>query len=192
MRRLTPLAALILLCIAAPAFAHPGHDLPGAGLIAGLLHPLLGLDHLLAMIVVGIWAAQLGGRAIWAVPCSFVALMALGGFAAMQGYAPPHIEAGIAASLLVLGVLVALHRHLPTSGAMALVSVFALFHGAAHGQELPQLANPGLYAIGFVITTASLHVAGIALGLASRHSAGTLARVAGALTAAAGFAFAFA
>ncbi|NGY03144.1 HupE/UreJ family protein [Solimonas terrae] len=192
MRRLTSLAALILLTTALPALAHPGHDGASAGFVAGFLHPLLGLDHLLAMTVVGVWAAQLGGRATWLVPCSFVALMAIGGLAATQGYVPPHVEAGIAASLLVLGLLVALRRRLPMPAAMGLVALFALFHGAAHGQELPSLANPGLYAIGFVTTTASLHVAGIALGRVSQRGAGTLARVAGALTAAAGLAFAFA
>lgn len=190
MRRLTSLAALALLTATAPAFAHPGHDPVSAGFGAGILHPLLGVDHLLAMLAVGIWAAQLGGRAIWLVPATFVALMAAGGIAAMQGYAPPHLEAGIAASLFVLGLLVAVRSRLPTSVAMGLTAVFALFHGAAHGQELPSLATPGAYALGFVLATATLHVAGIALGLVSQRGHTSLTRMVGALTAAAGVAFA--
>lgn len=180
--------AFLLLAAAAPAFAHPGHDAATAGFAAGLLHPLLGLDHLLAMLVVGIWAAQLGGRARALVPASFVALMALGGLAAMNGYAPPRIEAGIAASLLVLGLLVTLRGRLPVAAAMALTAAFALFHGAAHGLELPRLAAPGAYAFGFGLATAALHGAGLLIGLRSQRGAGPAARAAGLLTAAAGLA----
>ncbi|NKF23047.1 HupE/UreJ family protein [Solimonas marina] len=192
MRLARPALAVALLAFAAPALAHPGHDPASAGFVAGLLHPLLGIDHLLAMTIVGVWAAQLGGRALWLLPTSFVTLMAVGGIAAMNGFVPPHIEAGIAASLLVLGVLVAMRGQMPTPAAMSLTAAFALFHGAAHGQELPSLASPAAYAIGFVLATAALHGAGLGIGLASRRHHGHVARLAGALTAAAGVAFAFA
>lgn len=184
MRKLIPMLGSLLLVIAAPAHAHPGHDAAG-GFGAGLLHPLLGLDHLMAMLVVGLWAAQLGGRALWAVPASFLLLMVGGAALAMQGIAVPQVEAGIVASLVTLGLLVAAAGRVPMVAAMALTGTFALFHGAAHGQELPTLANPLSYALGFAAVTAALHAAGAAAGLAlARHP--LPARLAGAATAATG------
>lgn len=172
MPRFRSLSAALLLAATLPAYAHPGHQPASAGLIAGLIHPLLGADHLLAMLMVGIWAAQLGGRARWLLPASFIALMGIGAAAAMLGHAPPRIDAGIAASLLVFGLLVALRGRLPLPAALTLTAVFALFHGAAHGLELPVLARPGAYALGFLGATAALHAAGVALGISARRGAG--------------------
>ena len=118
-----------LLSLAAPAFAHPGHDPASAGFLAGIAHPLLGLDHLLAMLVVGVWAAQAGGRARWFLPASFLALMACGALFALNGHAPPRIEAGIAASLMVLGLLCTMALRLPLSMAMGIT-------GAQDGADL--------------------------------------------------------
>jgi urease accessory protein len=181
-------APLALLFAATSAFGHPGHLQAHAGFASGFAHPLGGLDHLLAMTVVGLWAAQLGGRAIWAVPLSFLGVMALGAALALNGIVPPVIEAGIASSLLLLGLLVAWAGRLPTIAAMALTGLFALFHGAAHGGELPAIANPVWYAVGFLSATALLHAAGIALGLVAQRRAPNLARIAGAATALAGVA----
>jgi urease accessory protein len=182
-------AAIACAAFATTAFAHPGHNAGHGAFVAGLLHPWTGADHLLAMIVVGIWAAQLGGRAIFAVPASFLAVMTLGAILAIDGIAPPAIEAGIAASLLALGLLVVWAKRLPVAAAMGLTGLFALFHGAAHGSELPELADPALYAAGFLAATAMLHALGVAMGLAMQHRAPQLARAAGAATALAGVAF---
>lgn len=182
------LAPLALLLVAGPAFAHPGHDAVAAGLAAGLLHPLLGLDHLLAMIVLGVWSAQLGGSArVW-VPASFLALMACGAALEFNGVRLPRVEFGIAASLLVLGVLATTSRRLPLPAAMALAGSFALFHGAAHGGELPTLANPALFATGFLLATAALQGVGIALGGGSLQRFPVFARFSGAVVVVAGLA----
>jgi urease accessory protein len=185
--RITALAALLFA--AAPAFAHEGHQAMGTGFGAGALHPFLGLDHLLVMTVIGIWAAQLGGRARWAVLASFLLLMAVGAGLALGGFAPPGIEAGVAASLVVLGLLVAAAGRLPLPAAMVLAGSFALYHGAAHGSELPVLATPAAYALGFLASTASLHALGIGIGSWSARRSRTLARMAGLITAAAGLAY---
>lgn len=193
MRKLTSLGlSLGLLLTAAPAFAHPGHDLASSGFVAGILHPLLGVDHLLAMLVVGIWAAQLGGRArIW-VPLSFLGVMAFGAYCAFNGYTPPRIEAGIAASLMVLGLFCASAWRLRLTAAMGITSAFAFYHGAAHGSELPLLAQPLAFASGFLVSTTVLHVTGLIIGtLALRHSH-WLARLCGAGVLAAGVAYSFA
>ena len=141
MNRIAPrLAAafLALATIAVPtvASAHPGHE--GAGFVHGLLHPLGGLDHILAMVAVGLFAARLGGRALWLVPASFVTAMALAGAAGMAGFALPYVEAGIALSILVLGAAIAFETTMPVAAAMALVAFFAVFHGYAHGAEMPE------------------------------------------------------
>lgn len=185
---LGPLASAALLLPAA-ASAHPAHE-AGGGLAAGLLHPLLGADHLLAMLAVGLWAAQLGGAARWRVPASFVALMAAGAGLAAAGIAPPQLEAGIAASLMVLGMLVAAAGRLPLWAAMSCAGSFAVFHGAAHAAELPPSAAPLAYALGFLAATALLHAAGIGLGAWSLQRWGMIARLAGAATATAGLAYA--
>ena len=129
------------------------------------MHPLGGLDHVLAMVAVGLYAALLGGRALWLVPATFVTVMALGGAAGVAGYALPYTEIGIALSVVVLGVAVALRVSLPTLAAMALVGVFAVFHGHAHGAEMPQGLSGHEYAAGFLAATALLHGVGIAVGL---------------------------
>jgi urease accessory protein len=161
----------------------------GAGFAAGILHPLSGLDHLLAMLAVGIWAAQLGGRAVWAVPAAFVGAMLAGGLLAIAGIALPLVEPGILGSVMLFGLLIATAARVPTALGMAIVGLFALFHGHAHGTELPQAANPALYAAGFVIATATLHAAGLALAFLTARVAPKMAvRVAGGAIAATGVA----
>jgi urease accessory protein len=162
-----PVIALCLLT--GTASAHTGeHTITGFS--SGLAHPLLGLDHLLAMIAVGLWAAQLGGRALWAVPAAFVGAMVLGGTLVWSGLALPHVETGIALSVLVLGLLVATRRQWAVPAGMAVAAGFALFHGYAHGLDMPQAASPVLYGLGFVLATVFLHGAGIAGSLAGRHA----------------------
>jgi urease accessory protein len=158
------------------AFAHPG--LPGHthDLVSGFVHPFSGLDHILAMVAVGLFAAQLGGRALWAVPASFVGMMAAAGVAGMSGVALPLTETGIALSVIVLGGAVALRLALPVAAAMALVGFFAIFHGYAHGLETPETASGLLYGLGFVAATAALHALGIGLGLALGRFEGAFGR----------------
>lgn len=163
--------ALIVLAIAAPAASAHGlgvhtHD---AGLVAGMLHPFSGLDHLLAMVAVGLWAAQQGGRALWVLPLSFVGAMAVGAMLGMSGMAFAGMEAGIALSVLALGVLVALRRRMLLPFAAALAGLFALFHGIAHGQEMPLAASPWGYVFGMLAATALLHGAGVLAGCKLRQ-----------------------
>ena len=150
----------------------------GAGLMAGLTHPFVGLDHLLAMIAVGIWAGQLGGRAVWLIPLTFVSVMAAAATLASFGLLLPLMEPAIACSVLVLGLLIAGSVRLPTSVGALLVSLFAVFHGYAHGLELPQAASPILYGAGFVLATALLHGLGIGFASNSRQHK-MLQRIAG-------------
>ncbi len=150
----------------------------GAGLMAGLTHPFVGLDHLLAMIAVGIWAGQLGGRAVWLIPLTFVSVMVAAATLASFGLLLPLMEPVIACSVLVLGLLIAGSVRLPTSVGVLLVGLFAVFHGYAHGLELPQTASPILYGAGFVLATALLHGLGIGFVLNSRQHK-MLQRVAG-------------
>jgi urease accessory protein len=150
----------------------------GAGLMAGLTHPFVGLDHLLAMIAVGIWAGQLGGRPVWLIPLTFVSVMAAAATLASFGLLLPLMEPAIACSVLVLGLLIAGSVRLPTRVGALLVSLFAVFHGYAHGLELPQAASPILYGAGFVLATALLHVLGIGFALNSRKHK-MLQRIAG-------------
>jgi urease accessory protein len=185
MRRTLLAAALVL--VPSLALAHPG--LPGHthDVTTGFLHPLGGFDHVLAMVAVGLFAAQLGGRALWLVPASFVAAMAAAGLAGMSGVALPMTELGIAASIVVLGGAIALRLSMPVAAAMALVAFFAMFHGYAHGLETPETASGLLYGLGFVAATALLHGLGIAIGLAVGRIEGTfgrnLVRIAGSLAA---------
>ncbi|WP_028241762.1 HupE/UreJ family protein [Stutzerimonas azotifigens] len=170
-----------LLLSPALAFAHPGHE--HSGLEAGLAHPLFGLDHLLAMLAVGLWAAQQQGRARWAVPLSFVLSMLAGGLLGFAGLELPLMETGIAGSVLALGLLVALAVRPNVAVAVGLTALFALAHGVAHGLELPELSNAWAYALGFVVATAGLHAFGY---LVARHlpaAAAPLVRVAGAASA---------
>ena len=150
----------------------------GAGLMAGLTHPFVGLDHLLAMFAVGIWAGQLGGRAVWLIPLTFVSVMAVAATLASFGLLLPLMEPAIACSVLVLGLLIAGSVRLPTSVSALLVSLFAVFHGYAHGLELPQAASPILYGAGFVLATALLHGIGIGFARNSRQHK-MLQRIAG-------------
>ena len=150
----------------------------GAGLIAGLTHPFVGLDHLLAMIAVGIWAGQLGGRAVWLIPLTFVSVMAAAATLASFGLLLPLMEPAIACSVLVLGLLIAGSVRLPTSVGALLVSLFAVFHGYAHGLELPQAGSPILYGAGFLLATALLHGLGIGFARNSRQHK-MLQRIAG-------------
>jgi len=161
----------------------------GAGLGEGFLHPIGGLDHLLAMTALGLWAARMGGRAVWALPLAFLAMMAAGGWLGGAGVPMPWVEAGVAASVIIFGAAAAFAPRWPVIAGLALAGFFALQHGHAHGTELPQAAAPALFASGFLAATALLHGAGIALGRWARsHRLGArVARGAGAAVAAAGF-----
>ena len=175
-------AALLALFAFAPvlAQAHPGH-VPGNSFSGGLSHPLSGLDHILAMVAVGLWAAQLGGRSLWAVPAAFVSLMAVGGALGMMGVPLPMVETGILVSVLVMGLLIATAARLPLGVSVLVVGLFAIFHGHAHGTEIPVAASGFQYALGFVLATAMLHACGIGLGLlAQRRLSVPAIRMAGA------------
>ncbi len=190
-------AALIALAIAAsPAWAHIGPE-HHASFASGFMHPLGGLDHILAMVAVGLYAATLGGRALWLVPAAFVGTMIAGGALGYAGVPLPYVEQGIGLSVVAMGLAVALGLRLPTVVAMGLVGAFALFHGHAHGSEGLSLAGStapltafAAFAAGFVLATCVLHLAGIAIGLGSEHlgrdrsqmvrrAAGTFGTVAG-------------
>lgn len=165
---------------AAPAFAHVGHGMT-SGLAAGILHPLSGLDHLAAMLTVGLWAALKGGRALWMWPAAFVAIMLIGGACGMAGVPLPMAEPAIIASLVVLGLLVALAVDLPLAVGAFLIGAFALFHGYAHGSEAPEAASGATYLLGFAMTTAALHGLGIAGAFVAAHlNARPFIRIAGA------------
>ena len=179
-------AALALIGAATPALAHSGHG-DTSGFVAGFLHPVGGLDHVLAMVAVGLFAAHLGGRALWAVPAAFVALMAVGGALGMNGANVPYVETGIALSVVVFGLTLASGVALPVGLAVGLVGFFSIFHGHAHGAEMPANASGAAYAAGFLIATALLHGAGIALGMgAARLASQRAVRIGGAAMAAAG------
>ena len=173
------------------ASAHTGVG-DTVGFAHGFLHPLNGLDHVLAMVMVGVFAWQLGGRALWLVPATFVALMAVGGALGVAGIGLPFVEAGIALSVIVLGAVVALRVQAPVAVAMAVVGLFAIFHGHAHGAEMPETAAGLGYGLGFMLATALLHAAGIGLGFAigwaDARKGPIVARTAGAAAALAGVA----
>ena len=153
--------ALAVMAFSGMAQAHPGHV---GGYLAGIAHPFTGLDHLLAMLAVGVWAAQLGGRAKWLVPASFIACMAVAASVGLSGIALPMVESGIATSVLLLGLLIAFSIKLPIALSASIVGLFAVFHGYAHGAEMPQLSTPWVYGIGFMLSTAALHGLGLLLG----------------------------
>jgi urease accessory protein len=146
------------------ALAHAGGDSAASGLAAGFRHPISGLDHLLAMLAVGMWGAQLGPPALWALPVAFPLVMALGGVAGIAGLALPGVEAGIALSVIALGGAIAAGRRPPLPLAAGLVAFFAVFHGYAHGVELPERTGPAAYSAGFVLATGLIHLAGIGIG----------------------------
>jgi urease accessory protein len=184
-----PLGLLAWLFLPAAALAHTRGG-EAAGLLAGLSHPVSGLDHVVAMIAVGLWGAQLGPPAIWILPVTFPMVMALGGTLGLVGVHLPGVEVGIALSAIGLGAAVLFEARPKLAVAAALVGFFAIFHGHAHGTELPAGANGLLYSIGFVVATGLLHLAGIGIGLVHRWPAGRAAlRWAGALIALAGLAF---
>lgn len=184
-RRLV-IALVILGAGSVPAFAHLNPDEHGS-FAAGLSHPLFGADHILAMVAVGLWAALLGGRALWLVPSAFVGTMAVGFAAALSGVALPFVEPVILASVVVIGLLAAVALRVPASAGMAMVGFFAFFHGHAHGGELGS-AGALSFGIGFAASTALLHAAGVGIGLGLGGTlggeAGRLAtRIAGGATA---------
>jgi len=162
---------LLTLLVSSNAWAHSETGVAG-GLISGLLHPLLGPDHLIAMVAVGLWGAQLQRPAIWLLPITFPAVMAFGGLLGMAGMPLPGIEIGIGLSALALGIMVALRVRPPLWVAALLVGCFAIFHGHAHGVELPVAANPLAYGVGFIVCTGLLHLAGILLGSLNHWPAG--------------------
>jgi len=179
-QRIAFLLVLPTLLFPALAQAHAGIGATH-GFLFGLAHPFSGLDHLVAMLAVGLWAAQLGGRALWLVPLSFVSAMALSGLSATFAAPIPFIEGGITLSLLVLGVLIAAAIRLPVVVSAAIVGVFAVFHGYAHGIEMPQNSDALTYAAGFILATATLHLSGIGLAvLARQHSQAQWLRFTGA------------
>jgi urease accessory protein len=182
------LAALLAVLAFTPVLAQ-AHPIPGEvhSLMGGFSHPLSGLDHILAMVAVGLWAAQLGGRAMYLVPAAFVSLMTVGGAMGMAGIHLPMVETGILVSILVLGLLIAAAVRLPAVAGMAIVGLFALFHGHSHGTELPAAATGLTYAIGFILATALLHTCGIGLGLlAQKKLPAPAIRLAGAAIVVAG------
>lgn len=164
-QRISIFWAITYLFTSSIAFAHTGVG-ETHGSLAGLAHPFSGFDHLVAMVAVGLWAAQLGGRATWMVPLSFVSVMAVSGILSMFITPIPFIEGGITLSILVLGLLIAAAVRLPILLSAAIVGIFALFHGFAHGSEMPASADALTYATGFLISTALLHLAGIGLAVA--------------------------
>ncbi len=179
-----PLVLSAFALLPSLAQAHPGH---GSGVGSGLVHPLTGLDHLLAMVAVGMWAAQLGGRARWAVPASFIGVMALGSALGMLGITLPAVEMAICASVVLLGLLVAGAAKLRLEACMAAAGFFAFFHGLTHGAEIPATANGLAYTAGFVVVTAALHTLGfgIAAGM-KRFGEAAWVRAAGGAIAFAG------
>lgn len=163
-------AAIVAALAPSLVLAHEGASLPYGSFIGGLSHPVLGLDHFLAMVSVGILSAQIGGRAIWTVPATFVAVMAFGGLLGYIDIGLTAIEAGIAISVLALGIAIASDRKLPISLAMTAVGFFAIFHGYAHGAEMPTVANSVTYAAGFLTGTAALHLFGVLIGDIARRN----------------------
>ena len=183
--------SFVLAVLAGGASAHTGAGVAG-GFASGFLHPVLGWAHVLAMVAVGLWGAFLGMPAIWLLPVIFPLVMALGGAMGVVGIDLPAVETGIALSGVILGLLVAFAVRAPIWVAAVIVGAFAIFHGHAHGTELPEAANPFAYAAGFVIATGLLHVGGILFGFLAGSQAGRIAvRGAGGVIAAVGAAFLF-
>jgi urease accessory protein len=185
------LVALAALGTPSSAWAHLKAGEVG-GFVTGFHHPISGWDHVLAMVAVGLWGAQLGAPAIWLLPITFPMVMALGGMMGLLGIPLPGVEIGIALSALVLGAMVLAEKRPPMWVAAAIVGIFAIFHGHAHGTELPAGQSGLLYSMGFVMATGCLHGVGIGIGLIHRWAAGrVILRVAGAAVALAGIYFLF-
>ena len=157
-----------MMGVAMPALAHTGGH-AASGLVDGFAHPFAGLDHMLAMVAVGLFAAVLGGRALWAVPASFVSMMLVGGIMGFTGIEIPAVEAGIALSVVIFGAVLAAGVRCVISVAVMLAGMFAIFHGRAHGAEMPMEAAAGLYCLGFASATILLHGAGLAVGTVLSH-----------------------
>ncbi|HET7165219.1 MAG TPA: HupE/UreJ family protein [Pseudolabrys sp.] len=180
MKRLVPIAMLLVLA-AGPAVAHVGHG-STTSFTAGLGHPLGGLDHVTVMVMVGLWAGLKGGRALWVWPAVFVGVMLVGGVVGMEGVPVPFVEPGILASVVALGLLVALAVDLPVAVGAGILAVFAVFHGHAHGSEVADTLNGVEYMAGFALATAALHLAGIGFAATMTHfSLRPAIRVVGAL-----------
>ncbi|TWC69406.1 HupE/UreJ family protein [Herbaspirillum sp. SJZ099] len=176
---------------AGSAAAHPGHPdsvmHASASFMSGFEHPFSGIDHLLAMLAVGLWAAQNKQRALWVLPLAFPLMMVAGALLAIAGLSVPAVETGIAASVAVLGLLIAFAVRMPLWGSTLVVSLFALFHGYAHGTELPHGSSAAMYGIGFILATALLHAAGLVVGVvAGRQMADRVVRIGGVGIAAVG------
>jgi urease accessory protein len=185
------LNALLLFLFVSSVSAH-AHSEGGevGGFVSGFTHPLFGADHIVAMVAVGLWGAFLGAPAVWLLPVIFPAVMAFGGALGVMGVPLPAIETGIAVSGIVLGLMVLLKSRPPLWIASVLVGIFAIFHGYAHGAELPASANPLTYSIGFVIATGLLHLSGIALGMLTRFPWGVvMVRACGGAIACVGLGF---
>jgi len=183
-----PVILAALLLSSTPALAHTGSEL--GGLVSGFMHPITGLDHVVAMVAVGLWGGILGGSLLWQLPVLFPLVMALAGAAGAAGIPLPGVETGIALSGIVLGLMVLAAAQPSRRAALALVGAFAVFHGHAHGAELPEAANPLVFAIGFVVATGLLHLAGIGIGMLGQWPAGKIVvRAAGAAIALTGGAF---
>ena len=186
--RLLPVGLLALLATPEAAWAHPAATSHSHGLMEGLAHPVFGLDHLLAMAAVGLLAARLGGRALALVPAGFLAAMLLGGGAGMSGFETPAVELMIAASVAVLGLVLVVGRPCSAGLAIALAVLFGLFHGHAHGAEMPAMAQPAAYAFGFLAASALIQIAGVLLGrfVLKATENGARVRIAGAAISAVG------
>ncbi len=183
------LGAAMLAFVPAIALAHQEAG-QAAGFLSGLMHPISGFDHVLAMVAVGLWGAVLGSPAIWVLPVAFPVVMAFGGLMGLLGIPVPGVEIGIAVSAIVLGAMVLAQLRPPLWLAATLVAFFAIFHGHAHGRELPEGASALLYSLGFVVATGLLHLVGILLGEAHRWAAGRqVVRAAGGGVALAGLFF---
>jgi urease accessory protein len=186
MKRLLPIV-ILLTFVAEPAMAHIASG-PTESFTAGFVHPFAGFDHIMVMLMVGLWAAEKGGRALWAWPAAFVGVMLFGGVLAMHGTALPLVEPAILASVVALGLLVALAVDVPISTGAAVITVFALFHGHAHGSALTETVSGVEYMAGFALATAALHLLGIGFAKVTTHFklqsairvAGTLCVLAGA------------
>ena len=186
MMKVSALALAAVTLMPGLALAHTGAEGHSHGFMAGFLHPVGGLDHVLAMVLVGLLAWQIGQRALWLVPAAFVAVMAAGGALGMAGIELPALEAGIALSVVVLGAMVAFGVRAPVAVAMGLAGLFALFHGQAHGAEMPASASALGYAVGFMLSTALLHVAAVAAGFGMGRISAPAVRMAGAAASVAG------
>lgn len=190
--RRAALTTAALLLAASDSLAHTGQTGDASGFVAGLLHPITGIDHLLAMLAVGMWGAQLGMPALWILPVAFPLVMAFGGALGILGVPLPHAETAIVCSVVLLGAAIAWGRRPPLVLAAAAVAFFAIFHGHAHGSELPAQASALAYSAGFVLATGSIHLTGIGIGFVTRLPRGEdLLRLGGACITLAGFVLAW-